>query len=158
MSSVSLDTGAIVEYVDLAGAFHAQASAVFEGILAGKLLGVVPHPTLAETYYVAYRIYERLGLEQPEGRAEKLVEWFFSSPNFEIAEPSLELALLAGRIKREFGLALTDAYVIAASKLHKGKALFRTREKEIEENITQIAKNYDLVFLEDYGQEPPPEK
>jgi predicted nucleic acid-binding protein len=153
LSFVSLDTGTIVEYVDLAGTFHSQAKAIFDNIVAGKILGLIAHPILAETYYVSLRVYERLELEKPESRAENLLEWLYRSPNIEIAEPTLKLALTAGKIKREFSVALTDAYVIASSKLYKGKAIFRAREKEIQENIAELGKNYNLVFLEDYSQE-----
>ncbi|MCP8321920.1 MAG: hypothetical protein H3Z52_13445, partial [archaeon] len=86
-----------------------------------------------------------------EDKAEKLVKWMYRSPNFVIAEPTLELAILAGRIKRSFSLALTDSYVIAASKLYGGKAVFRKREREMEEKFAELTKNYNVVFLEDYG-------
>ena len=59
--------------------------------------------------------------------------------------------MTAGKLKKEFSLALTDAYVIASSKLYKGKAVFRTREKEIEERMSELGKSYNLVFLEDYS-------
>jgi len=150
LSYVSLDTGVIVEYVDLNGAFHRQAEAIIENALARRLLAVIAHPILAETYYVSLRLYEKLGMEKPEDRAEKLVEWLYRSPNFEIAEPSLELALLAGRIKKSFRLALTDAYVIAASKLYRGRAVFRRRESEIREKLAELTEEYEMVFIEDY--------
>lgn len=151
MSFVSIDTGTIVEYVDLDGTFHSQATAIFDSIGAGEILGLIAHPILAETYYVSLRVYEKLQLEQPERRARNLIEWLYRSPNIELAEPTLELALTAGKIKKKFSLALTDAYVIASSKLYKGKAVFRTREKEIQEKITELGKSYNLVFLEDYS-------
>lgn len=150
MSYVCLDTGPVVEYVDLAGVFHSQAEAIIRRVLAGKLIAIIPHPVLAETYYVSSRIYEKLGLDKPEARAEKLVEWLYHSPNFTIAEPSDILAKIAGQVKRDFGLALTDAYVIAASKAKGGKAVFRTRETEMKKNLARLSKNYELVFLEDY--------
>jgi predicted nucleic acid-binding protein len=151
LSYVSLDTGVIVEYIDLGGNFHRQAEAIIESVLARKLLAVIAHPILAETYYVSLRVYEKLGMEKPEDRAEKLVGWLYKSPNFAIAEPSLELALLAGRIKTSLRFALTDAYVIAASKLYKGRAVFRRRESEIEEKLAELTKDYRIVFLEDYS-------
>ena len=150
MSFVALDTGTIVEYIDLNGMFHSQANAIFESIDAGEIFGLIAHPILAETYYVSLRVYERVQLEQPERRARNLLEWLYRSPNIELAEPTLNLALTAGKIKKEFGLALTDAYVIASSKLYNGNAVFRTREKEIQEKITELGKSYNLVFLEDY--------
>jgi len=63
---------------------------------------------------------------------------------------TLDLALESGRIKRDFGLTLTDSYVIAAAKLHKGKALFKKRETEMSKQISSLVKEYPLVFLEDY--------
>jgi len=151
LSCVSLDTGVIVEYIDLKGKLHRQAEAIIEKVLAGKLLAIIPHPTLAETYYVSARIYEKLGLDTPDQRSEELVKWLYKSPNFALEEPSFELALLVGRIKRRFNLALTDAYVIATSKLYKGKAVFRKREREMVEKLTELTKSYDIVFLEDYN-------
>jgi predicted nucleic acid-binding protein len=151
LSYVSLDTGVIVEYVDLDGSFHRQAEAVIENVLARKLIAVIAHPVLAEAYYVSLRVYEKLGVEEPEDRAEKLVEWLYKSPNFVIADLTLELALLAGRIKKSFSFALTDAYVLAASKLYKGRAVFRRRESEIEEKLAELTKDYKIVFLEDYS-------
>ena len=151
MSYISLDTSVIIEYIDLAGRFHRQAEAIIENVLAGKLSAIIPHPTLAETYYVSLKVYEKLGLDRPRQRAEELVNWLYRSPNFTIAEPSLELALLAGRIKGDLNLALTDAYVVAASKLYKGKAVFKTKEREMVERLTELTKSYDVVFLEDYS-------
>ena len=109
MSHIILDTSVIIEYIDLAGSCHRQAEALIENVSKGRLLAVIPHPTLAETYYVSARVYEKLGLEKAERRAEELVEWLYRSPNFTVAEPSLELALQAGIIKRRCNLALTDA-------------------------------------------------
>jgi predicted nucleic acid-binding protein len=151
LSFISLDTGPIVEYVNVAGAFHSQAKAIFDNIISGKILGLITHPVLAEAYYVSYRVYEKLRLEDPESRAHKLAEWLYMSPNIELADQTLELALTAGKIKKQYSLTLTDAYVIAASKIYNGKAVFRTRDSEIHRKMPELSKNYDLVFLEDYA-------
>ena len=148
MSYVSLDTGVIAEYIDLAGSLHKEAEAIVRNVLGGKLLAIIPHPILVETYYVSARIYESLGLRDPEERAEKLIEWLYRSPNISLAEPSLELAILAGKVKRKFSLALTDAYVLASAKLYGGKALFRSKEKEIVKRLNKIIDEYDVAFLQ----------
>lgn len=150
MNYVSLDTGPIVEYVDLDGTYHAHAKAIFDSLVAGEILGLITHPVLAETYYVSLRVYEKLGLDEPETKAQKLVEWLYSSPQMQLADQTLELAIAAGKIKKRYSLALTDAYVMASSKLYKGKAVFRTREKEVQKRITELSRNYTLIFLEDY--------
>jgi len=138
----------LIEYINLTGSLHKEAKAVIQSVLDGKIIAVIPHPVLAETYYVSARIYEKHNLTNPEQRAKNFVEWIYRSPNFSIAEPSLELAILAGRIKRKFNLALTDAYVLASAKLYKAKAVFRSKEKEITDKLEDITKEYDVVFLE----------
>ena len=62
-------------------------------------------------------------------------------PNTEIVSGTLDLALESGRIKRDFGLTLTDSYVIAAAKMHKGKALFKKRETEMSSKSQALLKN-----------------
>ena len=147
MSIVVLDTGVIAEYIDLAGRFHREADAVFRSVLDRRVVAIVPHMVLAETYYVSFRIYQKLGLDHPQERADRLIEWVYRSPNISLAEPSLELALLAGRTKALFGLALTDAYVLASSKLQKGKAVFRSKEKEMVRGYDDLIRDYEIVFL-----------
>ncbi|MDG6925603.1 MAG: PIN domain-containing protein [Nitrososphaerota archaeon] len=144
---VSLDTGVIAEYIDLAGRFHREADAVMGRILAGKLTALVPHEVLAETFYVSCRIYQRLGLTGATERARRLVEWIYASPNITLAEPSLDLALLAGEVKQRFGLALTDSYVLAGARINNGRALFRTKEREMAARFTELTREYEVVFL-----------
>ena len=151
MARVALDTGVIVEYVDRAGPHHAQALLVFTAALSGKLELVIPHPVLAETYYVAARIYEKLGLDDPGGRAARLVGWLYRLPSVTVVGADLRLALEAGAAKIKYGLALTDCYVLAAAKVHRCKPLFRKREKEMEDIEEQLKRDYGILFLEDYA-------
>lgn len=147
MSRVSLDTSVLIEYIDLSGSSHREAEAVIQSIINGKLTAIIPHPVLAETFYVSTRIYEELGFDDAEDRAEKLVEWLYRSPNFVIAEHSLELAALTGKIKRKYGLALTDAYVLASSKIYQAKALFRAKEDELKRKFEELSREYNILFL-----------
>ena len=148
MSFLSLDTGVTAEYIDLDGDLHREAEAVFRNIAEGRILAFVPHEVLAETYYVSFSIYRKLGLKRPEQRARKLVEWLYQAPNISIPEPSLELAIITGEVKRKFGLALTDSYVLASAKMSGGKALFRKRGKEMAKRLDELVKEYSVVFLE----------
>jgi predicted nucleic acid-binding protein len=148
LSRVSLDTSVLIEYINLSGSLHREARALIQSILKGKITAIIPHPVFAETYYVSARIYEKLNIKNPEQRAKNFIEWLYRSPNFSVAESSLELAILAGSIKRRFDLALTDSYVLASAKLYRAKAVFKSKEKEILENFKEITKEYDMVFLE----------
>lgn len=152
MTSVVLDTGVIVEYVDLRGAFHEAARALFNALLSGKLEALVPHAVLAETYAVARRIYEALGLPDADSRAAKLINWLYSLPSVRVEGVGLELALEAGRVKARYKLALTDCYVLALSKLSGCAAVFRAREREMQRALAELQREFKLVFLEDYAR------
>ncbi len=145
-----LDTSVIIEYIDRRGEYHEQARVVFDAILLGKLRAIIPHPILSETYYVATRVYEALRLEQARERAIKLVEWLYHLPTVIVKDANLSLAIEAGKVKLKYGIALTDCYVLASAKIYKGKAVFRKREREMLNEITNIEKEYPLIFLEDY--------
>ena len=145
-----LDTSVIIEYIDRRGEYHEQARVVFDAILLGKLKAIIPHPILSETYYVATRVYEALRLEHARERAIKLVEWLYRLPTVIVKDTDLSLAIEAGKVKLKYGIALTDCYVLASAKIYKGKAVFRKREREMLNKITNIEKEYPIVFLEDY--------
>ena len=124
-----------------------------EALRAGRLEAIIPHPVLSETFYVAARVYSKLGVGNPEERASKLVEWLYKLPTTGVVGESIDLALEAGRAKLRYGLALTDCYVLASSKLYGAKALFRKREREMKARgvLDSLARDYDVLFLEDYA-------
>jgi len=151
LARVALDTSVVIEYVDKAGLYHEQATLVFSAALSGRLELVVPHPVLAETYYVAARVYEKLGLRDPEGRAARLVGWLYRLPSARVVGADLRLALEAGAAKLRYGLALTDCYVLAAAKVYRCRPLFRKREREMEGIEEELKRHYGVLFLEDYA-------
>jgi hypothetical protein len=118
--------------------------------LTSKLENILPHPILAETYYVATKLYHKLQIENPQDVASKLIEWIYRLPATIIPSEDANLAIEAGKAKLNYGLALTDCYVLAASKIYSCKALFKKPESEMIENIDNIKKEYQLLFLEDY--------
>jgi hypothetical protein len=145
-----MDTGVIIEYVDLKGEFHEQAQTVFSTLLTGKLENILPHPILAETYHVVARLYHKLRMENPQLVASKLIEWLYRLPATIIPSENTTLAIETGKAKLNHGLALTDCYVLAASKIYNCRALFKKPEREMVGNIDAFKKEYQLLFLEDY--------
>jgi predicted nucleic acid-binding protein len=145
-----MDASVIIEYIDLEGEFHEQAQTVFSVILTNRLESVLPHPILAETYYVAIELYHKFQIENPQDVASKLIEWIYRLPATVVPSEDANLAMEAGKAKLNYGLALTDCYVLAASKIYSCKALFKKPEREMIENIDNIKKEYQLLFLEDY--------
>jgi len=150
LTKICLDTSVIIEYIDELGDYHQFAKALFTVILKGKLKALIPHVILAETYYVASRIYEKLGLESPDLKAKKLVEWLYRLPTTNIAGEDLTLVIETGKIKLKYRLALTDCYVLATSKIYNCKAIFKKREKEMRNKIEELERNFNIIFLEDY--------
>lgn len=150
LNKVTLDTSIIIEYIDTNGKLHEQAKLTFSALLTSKLEAILPHPILAETYYVAASLYDKLEIEKPQTLASKLIEWLYRLPTIIIPNGDINLAIEAGEVKLNYYLALTDCYVLAASKIHGCKALFKKREKEMLKNIETLKKDYQLLFLEDY--------
>lgn len=151
MAKVVVDTGVVVEYLDLRGGFHEQALEFFSALIAGRVEAILPHPILAETYYVATRLYQRVAAETPEELAARLVRWLYRLPATTVVGEDAKLALEVGRAKLTFGLALTDCYVLAASRAHACKALFRAPEREMVGCVDALRREYELLFLKDYS-------
>ena len=149
-TKVAIDTSVIIEYIDMKGELHEQAKIIFSALLTSKLEAILPHPILVETYYVAARLYQKLKIENPQNVASKLIEWLYRLSTTIIPSEDTNLAIETGKTKLNYGLALTDCYVLAASKMHNCKALFKKPEKEMLKNIDRLKKEYQLLFLEDY--------
>jgi len=147
---VCLDTSVIIEYIDRGGKYHQYSNQLFNLIIKGNLRAIIQHVILAETYYVASRIYEKLGLDNPGLNATKLIEWLYRLPTIQVIGEPLDLALEAGKIKLKYRLVLTDCYVLAVSKLYGCKAIFREREREMMDIIKELEKEFKIIFLEDY--------
>ena len=145
-----MDTSVIIEYIDLKGELHEQAETVFSTLLTGKLGSIIPHPILAETHYVATRLYQKLQIEDPQVVASRLIEWLYRLPATIMPSRDIDLAIETGRAKLNHGLALTDCYVLAASKIYGCKALFKKPETEMSRNLDELRKEYQLLFLQDY--------
>lgn len=146
---MAIDTSVIIEFIDRQGEHHDRAGDLFSSLISGELGATVPHPVLAEVYYVSSRIYGNLGLKDPSGRSEKLVTWLCGLPAVTVLGNGADLATRAGEAKLNLGLALTDCYVLAASKVRKCEALFKRRENEMLEKMEALEDEYQVGFLED---------
>ena len=150
MSRAVIDTSVVMEYVDEAGDLHREAEALFHPILSGKLEAIIPHPILVEIYYVAARLYHELGIEDPRNTSLRLIEWLYRLPTVSIVGEEMSLVIEAGVAKLDYGLALTDCYVLAASRIYDCKAVFKRVEKEMLGKIDDLKERYQLLFLEAY--------
>jgi predicted nucleic acid-binding protein len=158
----AIDTGVLIEFIDELGDFHSQADAVVDSITKGNISAIITHPTFAELYYVSCRIFEeveeandiRKNEVSPESRSADLIRWLYTAPNIIVPQNTVELAIEAGKIKKDFSFALPDSYVMAAAKLGRCQAIFKGREAEMKQSdkIAKLKKDHriELVFLEDF--------
>ena len=144
-SRVSIDTGVFVEYIDTNGAFHSLARALINSL--NRIEVFVPGVTLTETCYVTARIYKALGVRDYFSKALSFIEWLDRHPSVQVVR-AFNLDVEAAKIKTHYGIALTDCYVLALSKIKNCTAIFRKREKEIPPNME---KDFNILFLEDYA-------
>jgi len=150
LTKVAIDTSVIIEYIDKKGELNEQAEIIMSALLTGKLEVVIPHPILAETYYVATKLYQKLKIENPDAVASKFIEWIYRLPTTIIPADDINLAIETGKAKLNYGLALTDCYVLATSRINNCKAIFKKPEREMQANIHQLEQEYQLLFLKDY--------
>ena len=89
-------------------------------------------------------------MAKPQSLAAELVDWLFRLPSVTMAAENKQLAVEAGDAKLKYCLALTDCYILAASRIYGCKALFRMPEEEMTGKMTALKKAYQLIFLSDY--------
>lgn len=147
---IVLDTGVIAESVNKRGEFYAQATTIIDAIKFGSLTALVSPVTVSELHYVLWRIYDQLAIADAGKVSHKFCEYIYYHPNIKIVEMSLELLLEVGSIKHRYSLALSDCFVLAASKLNKCRAVFLQKEDEMEHMLKGLKKEFDILFLEEY--------
>jgi hypothetical protein len=108
---------------------------------------VVPGPVLAETLYVAFRIYSSMGLLDPVERAEKLFNWIDKHPQVDVLR---NFDLEAGEMKLKYGVALTDSLCPWQPQRYQDEGCLQEREKEMESIEDVLREELEVVFLEDY--------
>lgn len=145
MSKAVIDTGVFVDYIDKKAPYHKAAKSIIDSL--GQLKVVLPSLTITEICYVSARIFKAAGVRNTFEKSVEFVEWLYSHPAIRI-ENNLNLSVEAARLKIHYRIALTDCYTLALSKIEACKAIFRRREKEMSE---EIEKDFDIIFLEDYG-------
>jgi len=142
---VSIDTGVFIDYIDIKSSFHKLARALVDSL--NRMEVFLPGVILAETCYVAARIYKTLGFSNFLEKALKIVEWLNGHPSIHI-DRSFNLDIEAAKIKTQYNVALTDCYLLAISKIRNSTVVFRKREKEMP---LHLEKDFKILFLEDYA-------
>ena len=136
--SAVIDTGVLVEYINEESENHEKVKKLIDS--NNNSLYVTPI-SLSEVLYVSYRIYKAAGLNDANNRAKEFVEWLSFKLN--VTDINQDVIMEAGEIKKKYGIALPDCYVIATAKYLKVKALFK-REKEIIQD--ELRKDFGCII------------
>lgn len=144
-----LDTGVIVEYIISNSPLRPVLTKLFSSAMRGANELYLSTVTLAETFYVARRIYEWAGVKQPEEAAHDFLFFLEKHKALSLVQPSPETAVEAGKVKAFYGVSLADSFVLATAKILNAKALFRKVEKEIEPYIKALKKEYGFTVVKE---------
>lgn len=144
-----LDTGVIVEYIISNSPLRPVLTKLFSSALRGANELYLSTVTLAETFYVARRIYEWAGVEQPEEAARDFLFFLEKHKALSLVQPNTETAVEAGKVKAFYRVSLADSFVLATAKIFNAKALFRKVEKEIEPYMKALKKEYGLTTVKE---------
>ena len=141
-----LDTSVLVEYIVLRAPYRLRVARLFEEASAGRLELYVSAVTLSETLYVASRIYQAAGLQDPNREALDFVEWVKSRAK--VLGVDEDIALRAGELKKQLRIALLDCYVIASAEALGATPLFKKLEEEMKPAANNLRK-IGARFLEE---------
>ena len=119
---------------------------LFEEAARGRLELYVASTTLAELLYVASRIYEAAGVEEPNREALDLVDWVRARAT--VVAVDGPIALRAGELKKVLRIALPDCIVIAVAEAVGGAPVFRRLEREMEPVVGEL-RRLGVLFLDE---------
>ena len=154
LTKVAMDTSVIIEYVDIRGEFHACMHAAssnhFFSTLNGQARKHTPASDLGRNILRSSKVIPEAPNRKPTTHSFKSHRMAIQTSNNDNSQRRHKLAIEAGNAKLNYGLASTDCYVLAASKIYNGKALFKKPEREMWKTIDILKKEYQLLFLRDY--------
>ncbi len=138
MRRLVLDTSVIIEYIIMRSPYRSVVTRLFEKASARQLDLYVNTVTLSETLYVASRIYEASGVDEPNKEALDFTEWIRSKTY--VINIDEDIALRAGELKKQLHIALPDCYVIATAKAMNATPLFKKQEDEMKPVINDLRR------------------
>ncbi len=148
MRRLVLDTSVIIEYIIMRSPYRPMVARLFEKASAKQLDLYVNTVTLSETLYVASRIYEASGVDEPNREALDFTEWIRSKTY--VINIDEDIALRAGELKKQLHIALPDCYVIATAIAVNAAPLFKKQEDEMKPVINDL-RRLGVKFLTETG-------
>ena len=133
-----LDTSVIIEYIVLRSRYRAKVAELFNLASTNTVELYITLVTISEVLYIASRIYQMAGVQDPNGEATDFIEWVSKRTN--IIMLNRKMALRAGELKKRLRIAMPGCYVIAAAEATKATPLFKAVEKEMKPVLNELRK------------------
>ena len=141
----SLDTSVLIEYIVKSAPHRSKVVELLEKSEAGEFELYLSPIILAETLYIASRIYEMAGEENPNESALNYVTWVRKRCN--VVDIDDFISMRAGELKKALHIALPDCYVIATAEKVDAIPLFKRIEKEMKP-VSEILEKLGVKFLD----------
>jgi len=147
-SRLVLDTSVLVEYVVENAPYRNTVVDLFNKARKGDVDLIINLVTLSETLYITSRIYQYAHTPDPNTEALNYIFWIKGLAK--VVEPTYEIAITAGELKKKLHLSLADCYVIATGKAMNAAPLFKFVEKEMKPVLNELRKLNVLFLSEDF--------
>ena len=141
-----LDTSVIIEYIVLRSPYRPKVVRLFEDVVRGRLELYVSAVTLSEVLYVASRVYQIAGVDEPNREAMNFVGWVRS--RVKVVGLDEDVAVRAGELKKRLRIALPDCYVIATAVAINATPLFKRLEEEMRPVLDDL-RRLGVGFLDE---------
>lgn len=146
MEKLVLDTSVLVEYIVSRSPYRTKVAKLLGKTLTGELKLYVSVVTLSETLYVASRIYQVAGIDDPNEEALNFVEWIKSRA--QVVNVDENIAVRSGELKKKLRIALPDCYIIASAEAAKATPVFKKLKDEMKPVINDL-RRLGVKFLDE---------
>ncbi|RLG08267.1 MAG: PIN domain nuclease [Thaumarchaeota archaeon] len=141
----SLDTSVLIEYIVKSAPYRLKVIELLEKSATGEFELYLSPIILTEALYIASRVYEIAGEENPNESALNYVTWIKKRCN--VIDIDDFISMRAGELKKALHIALPDCYVIATAEKVDAIPLFKKIEKEMKP-VSEILKKLRVKFLD----------
>ena len=141
----SLDTSVLIEYIVKSAPYRFKVIELLEKSATGEFELYLSPIILTEALYIASRVYEIAGEENPNESALNYVTWIKKRCN--VIDIDDFISTRAGELKKALHIALPDCYVIATAEKVDAIPLFKKIEKEMKP-VSEILKKLRVKFLD----------
>jgi len=135
----------LIEYIVKSAPYRLKVIELLEKSATGEFELYLSPIILTEALYIASRVYEIAGEENPNESALNYVTWIKKRCN--VIDIDDFISMRAGELKKALHIALPDCYVIATAEKVDAIPLFKKIEKEMKP-VSEILKKLRVKFLD----------